>query len=285
VNYKSCINPIWCPGCGDFGVFAAMNKAFTDLGIDKNKLFIVSGIGCSSAVVHTFDNYGIHGLHGRVLPIASGVKLANQDLTVIGAGGDGDGFGIGMGHFIHTARRNIDFTYIVMDNQIYGLTTGQASPTSLKGAKTKSSPNGVIESPINPILTALSAGATYVARGFSGDPMHLAEMIKGGIAHKGFAFIDAISPCVTFNKTNTYDWFKQRMYKIDDKNHDPSNFRMAIDKALEFGESIEKMPIGLFYKKEQQTYEEQEIALKESTLFASPLPSREMVIDRINENI
>ena len=217
INYLSDVKPIWCPGCGDYGVHAAINKALMDLGIDKSKIVIVSGIGCSSAMPHTFSTYGIHGIHGRVLPVAMGVKLANDELTVIGVGGDGDGYGIGGNHFVHTARRNIDITYIVMNNQIYGLTTGQASPTTLLGAKTKSTPFGEIEEPVNPIAIAISAGATYVARGFSGEPMHLAELIKNGITHKGFAVIDALIPCVSFNTLNTYDWFRQRVYKLDSK--------------------------------------------------------------------
>ncbi len=276
-SYASDIKPIWCPGCGDYGVHAALNKALIDLGIDKSKIMIVGGIGCSSAMPHTFSTYAIHGIHGRVLPIAMGVKLANDELTVIGVGGDGDGYGIGGNHFVHTARRNLDITYIVMDNQIYGLTTGQASPTTLIGTKTKSTPFGDIEEPINPISVAISAGATYVARGFSGDPMHLAELIKNGILHKGFAVIDALSPCVTFNALNTYDWFRQRVYKLDAsyKAEDKAN---ALQKAIETETTNwQKIPLGLIYKENRPTYNELDITLKQGSLIKQPLPTKDQV--------
>ena len=226
--YTSTNKPIWCPGCGDFGVFASISKALTELNIEKRNVAIVSGIGCSSAMPHSFSTYGVHSLHGRLLPVASGIKLANSELTVIGTGGDGDGYGIGGGHLLHTARRNLDMTYIIMDNETYGLTTGQTSPTALLGHKTKSTPFGVIEMPINPIAFAISAGATYVARGFSGDPAHLSQLIKGGIEHKGFALIDVFSPCVTFNHDNTFDWFRPRIYKLESEGHDPLNHSKAI---------------------------------------------------------
>ncbi|MEM0147050.1 MAG: thiamine pyrophosphate-dependent enzyme [Candidatus Micrarchaeaceae archaeon] len=264
--YTSGVKPVWCPGCGDYGVEAAVLKALNDLGIDKSKIMIVSGIGCSSAMPHVFSTYGIHSLHGRVLPVATGAKLANDELTVIGTAGDGDAYGIGVAHLIHAARRNIDITYVVMNNEIYGLTTGQASPTSLIGAKTKSTPFGDIEEPVNPIALALSAGATYVARGFSGEPTHLAELIKQGILHKGFALIDVFSPCVTFNMLNTYDWFRQRVYKLEAQ-HDTSNIASAFDKATEAERSDwSKIPIGIFYKANKPTYSELDITLKNGIL-------------------
>ncbi|MEM3482717.1 MAG: thiamine pyrophosphate-dependent enzyme [Candidatus Micrarchaeaceae archaeon] len=264
--YTSGVKPVWCPGCGDYGVEAAVLKALNDLGIDKSKIMIVSGIGCSSAMPHVFSTYGIHSLHGRVLPVATGAKLANDELTVIGTTGDGDAYGIGVAHLIHAARRNIDITYVVMNNEIYGLTTGQASPTSLIGAKTKSTPFGDIEEPVNPIALALSAGATYVARGFSGEPTHLAELIKQGILHKGFALIDVFSPCVTFNMLNTYDWFRQRVYKLEAQ-HDTSNIASAFDKATEAERSDwSKIPIGIFYKANKPTYSELDITLKNGIL-------------------
>ncbi|MEM3181271.1 MAG: thiamine pyrophosphate-dependent enzyme [Candidatus Micrarchaeaceae archaeon] len=264
--YTSGVKPVWCPGCGDYGVEAAVLKALNDLGIDKSKIMIVSGIGCSSAMPHVFSTYGIHSLHGRVLPVATGAKLANDELTVIGTAGDGDAYGIGVAHLIHAARRNIDITYVVMNNEIYGLTTGQASPTSLIGAKTKSTPFGDIEEPVNPIALALSAGATYVARGFSGEPTHLAELIKQGILHKGFALIDVFSPCVTFNMLNTYDWFRQRVYKLEAQ-HDTSNIASAFDKATEAERSDwSKIPIGIFYKANKPTYSELDVTLKNGIL-------------------
>jgi len=283
-DYRSNVKPIYCPGCGDYGVLAALTKAMADLQLDPDNTVVVSGIGCSSSIPHDLKVYGIHGLHGRLLPIAEGVKFANKNLTVIGAGGDGDGYGIGLGHFIHAIRRNVDITYIVMNNEIYGLTTGQASPTSLLGHKTKTSPYGVIERPVNPIALALAAGATYVARGFSGDPNHLAMLIENGIKHKGFAFIDVMSPCVTFNTLNTYDWFRKRVYKLEDTDHDPSNFEKAMQKAIEFDLDNNKMPIGLFYKKEVATYEDLDVAEREGAIVDEPFPSKEDVAKVLEEN-
>ncbi|MDE1860616.1 MAG: 2-oxoacid ferredoxin oxidoreductase [Candidatus Micrarchaeota archaeon] len=278
------IKPIWCAGCGDFGVQAALVKALTDLGIDRSNVVLVSGIGCSSAMPHPFSTYGVHSLHGRLLPVASGLKLANDDLTVIGTGGDGDGYGIGVGHLIHTARRNIDMTYIVMNNEIYGLTTGQASPTSFIGAKTKSTPFGDIENPLNPIALALSAGATYVARAFSGDPMHMAEMIKNGIQHKGFAIIDVFSPCVTFNNVNTYDWYRPRVYKLEQAGHDSSDISKAMEKALETDKTKwEKIPIGLFYKTQKPVYSEMDITLKNGPLIKQPDPDKTKINSILEE--
>ncbi|MGC9011307.1 MAG: thiamine pyrophosphate-dependent enzyme [Candidatus Micrarchaeia archaeon] len=285
-DYRSNIKPIYCPGCGDYGVLAALTKAMADLQLDPDNTVLVSGIGCSSSLPHDLKVYGIHGIHGRLLPIAEGVKFANKKLTVIGAGGDGDGYGIGLNHFIHAVRRNVDITYIVMDNEIYGLTTGQASPTSLMGHKTKTSPYGVIEKPINPIALALAAGATYVARGFSGDPNHLAMLIENGIKHKGFALIDVQSPCVSFNELNTYDWFRKRVYKLEEAGHDPSNLERAFEKAFEFERDNSKFPIGLFYKKESSTYEELDLAEQKGALVDEPFPSAEEVKNLLDsENI
>src|ERR687886_157276 len=215
-DFKGRADPDWCPGCGDFGVLHALKQAIADLGLYPHQVLTISGIGCSSNLPGYINTYGMHTLHGRALAVASGAALANHKLKIIVAGGDGDGYGIGGNHFLHTMRRNVDLTYIVMDNQIYGLTTGQVSPTSLKGMKTKSTPFGSVDNPVNPIPLAIAAGATYVARGYTGQVKHLVELIKGGIQHKGFALIDCFSPCVTFNRDNTHDFFKQRTYKLDD---------------------------------------------------------------------
>jgi 2-oxoglutarate ferredoxin oxidoreductase subunit beta len=209
--------------------------------------------------------YGIHALHGRTLPVASAAKLVNPKLTVLAIGGDGDGYGIGLGHFIHIMRRNIDLTYIVHNNQIYGLTTGQASPTSEKGFKSKSTPCGVIERPINPLALALSSEATYVARGFAGDVGHLKELIVGGIKHRGFALVDVLQPCVTWNKKNTFEWARESVYRlkvqsakckveVQSSKHNPSDKRAAFARSLEWGE---KIPIGLFYQEERLTYSDE----------------------------
>jgi 2-oxoglutarate/2-oxoacid ferredoxin oxidoreductase subunit beta len=260
---KSDTKPTWCPGCGDFGVVAAIEMAVKKLQIPTSNVVIISGIGCSSNLPHFLNSYGFHSTHGRSLPVAEGIRWANHGLTVIGTGGDGDGFGIGVGHFIHTMRRNVDMTYVTMDNQVYGLTTGQASPTSQMGQKTKSTPNGVIERPIDPISLALASGATYVARGFSGDVKQLAELVAGGIQHKGFAFVDVFSPCVTYNKINTFDFFRQRVYKLESAGHDPADLVQAFARSLEWGD---KIPIGLFYRTEHPTYED-----LEEVLTAGPL--------------
>jgi 2-oxoglutarate ferredoxin oxidoreductase subunit beta len=277
IQYQSTHKPVFCPGCGDYGVTAAVMKALGDLSIDKSKVVAVTGIGCSSGIAGQFATYGIHSLHGRLLPVAEGVKLANPELTVIGMGGDGDGYGIGVGHLIHAARRNLDITYIVMNNEIYGLTTGQASPTSFMGEKTKSTPFGVIETPLNPILLALSSGATYVARGFSGDPNHLAGLIKNGITHKGFAIIDVFSPCVSFNKTNTYDWFRPRLYKLDGTAHDAGDFAQAVGKAREMDLDLSKIPIGLFYQVQKPTYEDLDITGKKDVVARMGAPTKDVV--------
>lgn len=256
--YEGLVHPDWCPGCGDYGVLKSIQKALGFLSIPPHRVVVVSGIGCSSNLPGFIHAYGFHGLHGRLLPVAEGIKLANTELYVIGTGGDGDGYGIGLGHFIHAVRRNIDLTYIVMNNQIYGLTTGQTSPTSLLGVRTKSTPRGNIEIPINPLGLAILSGATYVARGFSGDPNHLAMLVANGIHHHGFALIDVFSPCVTYNTLNTYAWFRQRVYRLEDTDHDPTDLKGALIKTLEFGE---KIPIGLFYQVTgHPTYEDQDIA-------------------------
>lgn len=265
--FKSDTKATWCPGCGDFGVLNALQTAMASLDLDPDNTLIVSGIGCSSNLPHFLKTYGFHSIHGRSLPVASGAKLANDELNVIVAGGDGDGWGIGMGHFMHGMRRNWNLTYIVMDNQIYGLTTGQCSPTSEKGHKTKSTPEGNLENPVNPMANGIAAGATYVARAFSGDPAHMTELIKNGIAHKGFSLIDVFSPCVTYNKINTYQWFRERVYKLDGT-HDTSSKAKAFERALEWGS---KIPIGLFYKENKPTYDSEEPVLKKGPLVKQPI--------------
>jgi len=246
-DMKGKAEPDWCPGCGDFGVLIALKQAIVELGLQPHEVMTISGIGCSSNLPGYINTYGMHTLHGRSLAVAAGAALANHEMKVVVTGGDGDGYGIGGNHFMHSARRNLDVTYLVMDNQIYGLTTGQTSPTSVMGAKTKSTPFGSVDNPINPIPLAMAAGATYVARGYTGQVKHLVELIKGGIQHKGFALIDCFSPCVTFNRVNTHDFFKQNTYKLDEVDHDPTNFHAAMDRGYEWGDRI---PIGLFWKRD-----------------------------------
>lgn len=262
-TYKGRVEPDWCPGCGDYGVLRALQTAAGKIGIEPKDLLVVSGIGCSSNLPGFMHAYGIHSLHGRSIAVATGAHLANTDLKVVVTGGDGDGYGIGVGHFIHAMRRNLDMTYIVMDNQIYGLTTGQTSPTTSRGHKTKSTPTGNVETPLNPIALAITAGATYVARGFSGEQKHLVDLIAGGMAHRGFALIDVHSPCVTYNKVNTYSFFKERIYKLEDEGFDPSSLTGSFEKSFEWGNRI---PIGIFYKAERPTYEEDEPVLCRGSL-------------------
>jgi len=271
-DYKGRVDPDWCPGCGDFGVLAAVQKALVELQIPKHEVVTVSGIGCSSNFPGFIETYGMHTLHGRSLPVASGMKLANHAMTVLVTGGDGDGFGIGCGHFVHTMRRNLDLTYIVMDNQIYGLTTGQTSPTSRIGMKTKSMPFGNVDAPVNPISLALSAGATFVARGFSGDQKHLVDLLSKAIQHKGFSFIDVFSPCVTYNKDNTFQWFRPRVKKLEDNpEYDHTDWQMAMEKSTLWGDEI---PIGLFFERTDVPSAHD----AEPVLNAGPLVRQEMLI-------
>jgi 2-oxoglutarate/2-oxoacid ferredoxin oxidoreductase subunit beta len=273
-DMKGHADPEWCPGCGDFGVLHALKQAIVELGLYPDEVLTISGIGCSSNLPGFINTYGMHTLHGRSLAVATGAQLANHKLKVIVTGGDGDGYGIGGNHFLHTMRRNVDLTYIVMDNQIYGLTTGQLSPTSIKGMKTKSTPFGSVENEINPIPLAIVGGATYVARGFTGQVRHLTELIKGGIQHKGFSLIDTFSPCVTFNHDNTHEFFKQRTTKLEDQGHDPTDFVKAMEKGYEWGAEI---PIGLFWKRDDlKSLDQLEPVLDDDI----PMARRHLGIDR-----
>ncbi len=274
-SYEGKIHPDWCPGCGDFSVLNAMKKALLELGLNPHEVLVVSGIGCSSNLPGFINSYGMHTLHGRGLAVATGAKLGNHNLKVIATGGDGDGFGIGGNHFVHTMRRNVDLTYIVMDNQIYGLTTGQVSPTSSKGMKTKSTPHGSVENPINPIPMAIVGGATYVARAFSGKQKHLIDILKGAIEHRGFSFVDVFSPCVTYNKDNTFKWFNPRVKILEEEEgYDPTNFHASIDKGYMWGEEI---PIGLIWKRNDlPSLEELEPVLDEG----GPLAHRKLGISK-----
>jgi len=263
------VDPDWCPGCGDFGVLKSIKEAILELRIPPHEVLIVSGIGCSSNLPGFIHAYGVHSLHGRALPVATGAALANHALHVVAVGGDGDGFGIGMGHFIHAMRRNLNLTYIVMDNEVYGLTTGQASPTTTEGHKTKSTPRGNVEKPVQPLALALATGATYVARGFSAEQKQLTKLVSGAIAHRGFSLIDVFSPCVTFNTVNTYPWFKERVYKLEDeKGYDTTDLVAAMEKSMEWGSRI---PIGLLYRTERPTYEDSEPVFNKGPLVDQPL--------------
>jgi len=252
--------PNWCPGCGNFGLWNSMKKAISELKSKPYNTVITSGIGCSGKLPHWMRVYCFNGLHGRALPLAMGIKLANHNLTVIAEGGDGDGCSEGTNHFVHFCRSNINITYIIHNNQIYGLTKGQASPTSDEGFITKTTPFGVAEKAVNPVLLALASGATFAARGFAGDIDYLSKLYKKAIKHKGAALIDVLQPCVTFNHLNTYKWYQKRIYKLKKPLKARSD---AMKKAMEWGDRI---PIGIFYQKREKTYEERLPQLKKGAL-------------------
>ena len=265
-DFKGRLDPDWCPGCGDFGVLNSLQRACAESGLQPHEILTVSGIGCSSNTPGYINAYGMHTLHGRALAVASGAKLGNHELTVIVTGGDGDGYGIGGNHFTHTARRNIDLTYLVMNNQTYALTTGQISPTSRNGMKTKSTPFGNVELPANPITSAIMNGASFVSRGYSGDVKHLTELIKMAIQHKGFSLVDIFSPCVTFNLDNTHAFFKDRVKKLEEEGHDPTDWIAACEKAMVWGDTIYT---GVFFRAEdERTLEDREPVLDEGVPMA-----------------
>lgn len=272
-DYRTKVHNDWCPGCGDFGILNAVQMALFELKLEPHDVAIVSGIGCSGKTPHFVNTYGFHTLHGRSLPIATGIKLANTALTVVAVGGDGDGYGIGAGHFLNTGRRNLDFTYVVHNNQVYGLTKGQASPTLPKGLRTKSMPAPAIIEGINPLATAISAGYTFVARSYALDVRHLKEILKAAILHKGSALVDVLQTCPTYNDINTKEWYAgadlatkaPRLYKLEETGYDgtvkdPNDANevnqkkgQAITRSFEWGE---KVPIGVFYRIQEPTYED-----------------------------
>jgi 2-oxoglutarate ferredoxin oxidoreductase subunit beta len=272
-DYEGIERPTWCPGCGDYGILAAVKQALVSLDIAPHEIMMVSGIGCGSKLPHYMAGNEFNSVHGRALPVATGIHLANHSLKVLVICGDGDSYGIGGNHFMHAARRNVDIVHIPQNNQVYGLTTGQFSPTSDLGYASKTSPGGTIEQPVNPIALALAAGATFVSRSFAGDPKHLAGLIAKAIQHRGYALVDSLQPCVVWNKKNTYDWFRERIYKLEEQpDYNPSDRDWAWKKAQEWGDRI---PIGIFYQAEGRlTLEEQIPALKEGPLVFQDLRSK-----------
>jgi 2-oxoglutarate ferredoxin oxidoreductase subunit beta len=248
----------WCPGCGNFSILKALKQAFVELDKKPCDIVIVSGIGQAPKTPHYLRCNTFNGLHGRTLPVATGIKLANHELTVLAEGGDGDGYAEGGNHFLHAMRRNIDITYLVHNNQVYGLTKGQTSPTSGLGFVTKTAPLGTISPQLNPILLAIASDCSFVARGFAGEIEHLTGLIKDAILHKGFAFIDILQPCVSFNRVNTFKWYSDRVSPVDDgPEYDSSDRMAAFTKAQEWGKRI---PIGIIYRKERPTLDEQQSA-------------------------
>ena len=265
-DYRTSVYMDWCPGCGDFGITSAIQMALTQLNLESHKVVIVSGVGNAAKTPHFVKVNGVHTLHGRLLPFAMGIKIANPDLEVIGVGGDGDGLGIGAGHFVNAGRRNLDMTYLLFNNGVYGLTKGQASPTLPLGVKTKGIPKPNINEAINTVSLAITAGYTFVARGYAFDVVHLSKMIAEGIQHKGLALVECLQPCPTYNDIDTKDWYagedrkdasgkpRSRLYKLQDEGFDPvvrdwnEEFKKKVagmEKAQEWGDRI---PIGVFYQ-------------------------------------
>ena len=252
--------PAWCPGCGNFGILKSFKDAMVELGIEPFQFTIVSGIGQSGKFPHYVKCNTFNGLHGRTLPAATGIKLANHEMLVIAVAGDGDCYGEGGNHLNHAIRRNINLKLFVHDNQIYGLTKGQPSPTSMEGMVTKNQPFGVFSEQLNPLALAIALDGSFVARGFAGDPEHLKELMKDAILHKGFSLIDILQPCVTFNKINTFEWYRQRVYHIE-PGYDPEDRINAFQKALEWGDRI---PLGIIYRNHRPVLEERIPVLKDS---------------------
>lgn len=252
--------PTWCPGCGDFGIWGSLKQAFLQLDLSPHQFLTVFGIGCSGNMASFLRCYGLHSLHGRAIPNAIGVKLGNHDLPVFVIGGDGDLFGEGLSHFIHGARANHDITVILHNNQIYGLTTGQASPTTMTGMHTKTTPTGVIDRPIEPCTLAISQEAGFVARGFAGDMPHLTSLIVAAVKHPGFSFVEVLQPCVTFNKLNTYDWFRQRVKKTETATGD------MVEGMKRSQWSDEAINIGVLYQNSRPAFHAQIPQLQTGTL-------------------
>lgn len=296
-DFRTEVYADWCPGCGDFGIMNALHMAFAELGIEPHRLVIVSGIGCSGKEAHNIKAYGVHTLHGRTLPFAMGIKIANPELEVLAIGGDGDGLGIGAGHFVNAGRRNLDMTYLMHNNGVYGLTKGQASPTLRLGIQTKALPTPNINEAVNPIGLAIVSGYTFVARSYAYDVKHLKETIKQAIQHKGLAFIDCLQPCPTYNNVNTKEWYagedlideetgkpKPRLYKLElsgfnpvvhDWQEDPQKKVAAIMKAQEWGDRI---PIGVFYKNELESTFQERILNRIPFYLANP-PAKQKLCD------
>jgi len=250
-DYESSYKNHWCPGCGNFGILAAMKDALVNLKIHPEQLLIISGIGQAAKTPHFLKCNMFHALHGRALPVATGAKMANHNLNILVNSGDGDCYGEGGNHFMHAIRRNVDLTLLVHNNKIYGLTKGQASPTSDVGMVTPLQPYGVISESFNGTAVALSLGAGFVARGFSGNMDHLSRLIQEGMNHKGFSLIEILQPCVSFNRVNTYDWYKKRVYDLFEENYVPDNLENAMSLARQWGD---KIPIGIIYKKEKTAF-------------------------------
>ena len=269
-DFRGKERPTWCTGCGNHAILNAIKMALAEHDIAPHEIFIVTGIGCGSKLPHYMKVTGLHTLHGRALPVATGARLANHGLRVMTVHGDGDGYGMGLGHMLHAIRRNVNIVDVVQDNRIYGLTKGQYSPTSEPGKRTPTSPSGSIDRPVEPLPLAITMGATFVARGYSNELKHLAWLIGEALEHPGYALVDVLQPCVSFNRSYAYDFYNERVYKLEDEaEYDATDRTAAWEKAFEWGDRI---PIGIFYRGAPvPTYEEQVPALAAGPLVHQPL--------------
>ncbi|MFZ2196323.1 MAG: 2-oxoacid:ferredoxin oxidoreductase subunit beta [Thermodesulfovibrionales bacterium] len=268
--------PAWCPGCGNFGILNSLKTAVVELGMEPHQFTIVSGIGQAAKLPHYLKCNTFNGLHGRSLPVATGLKLANHEMTVVAVAGDGDCYGEGGNHLLHAIRRNIGIKLFVHDNQIYGLTKGQASPTTMEGIKTKNQPLGVFSEQFNPMAFAIALDCSFVARGFAADLDHLKELIKEAMNHKGFSLVDILQPCVTFNKLNTYEWYRQRVYHLE-PDYNPEDRTEAFRRSLEWGDRI---PLGILFRNNRPAYEE-----RISVIEADPLVKQPFDISKIEATL
>jgi 2-oxoglutarate/2-oxoacid ferredoxin oxidoreductase subunit beta len=273
-DYNTGRIPAWCPGCGNFSILKVFKEVYLELGIEPHQFVIVSGIGQAGKFPHYLKCNTFNGLHGRALPVATGIKLANHEMLVVAEGGDGDCYGEGGNHLVHAIRRNIGVKLFVHDNQIYGLTKGQASPTSTEGTVTKNQPFGVLSEQLNPMALAVALDCSFVGRGYTGAQEHLKGLIKEAIAHKGFSLVDILQPCVSFNKVNTYQWYQQRVYQIE-STYNPEDRIEAFRKALEWGERI---PIGVIYRNNRLSLEERIPVIKDQPLKDQPLIPEEIKV-------
>ncbi|MDP3093889.1 MAG: thiamine pyrophosphate-dependent enzyme [bacterium] len=267
-RFKTPAEIVWCKGCGNFGILESLQRAFQELRLKSNEIFAVYGIGCHGHMANYLNVNSFEGIHGRAIPLAIGAKIANKGLRVLAIAGDGDQLAEGGNHLIHASRKNPDITCLIHNNQLYSLTVGQASPTSEKGIKTKTTPQGVVEPQLNHLALAIASGATFVARSFSGDIPHLTKILIEAINHKGFSVVDILQPCTSLNYLNTFSWYKQRIYKLEETDHNARDKRKAFAKTQEWGE---KIPVGVFYKEERPTLEEQLLPSKEMILAEQPV--------------
>lgn len=274
-DYSNEVRPTWCLGCGDFGIWNSLKRGLAESGLEPEQVMMVTGIGCGSKMADYLHVPGLNGLHGRTLALATGYKLANHAMKVICVHGDGDGYSMGANHFIQAIRRNIGIVDIVENNHVYALTKGQYSPTSRQGWVTKTSPDGVIERPLNPLALAISQGATFVARGYALDIAQLSKLIIAGLNHRGYALIDVMQPCVSFNRPMGYEWYRERVYQVSDQGHDPTNRDAALAIAFQYPGSGDKVPLGIIYQDESvPAYEESVPALQAGALVAQPMHTR-----------